>query len=95
MPQIVLSSFFFSPWCWLNAEKYALLDKLKASKSIPYMEQEGQNLGAGSINQKLCKLPRGREHSSGSSVCELGKFASCCTQLALLWQEFYKKSLSR
>ena len=41
--RIVLRCFSFLPWYWLNTEKYALLYKLKAIKTIPYMEQEAQN----------------------------------------------------
>ena len=31
------------PWCWLITEKYVLLDKLKAIKSISYTEKGAQN----------------------------------------------------
>ena len=48
-----LGLLYFPSWYWLNTEKYALLDKLKAIKSIPYTEQEAQNLGARSTNWKF------------------------------------------
>ena len=89
--QRVLSHSSFLPWYWLNTEKYAFLDKIKAIKSIPYIEQEAQNSRAGSTIQKLPKSPQGREHISGDNVCKLGKFPSHNKQLALLWWGFYKK----
>ena len=58
---LVPSFYSFPAWYWLNTEKYALLDKLKAIKSIPYTEQETQNSWAGSRNWKLHKLPCGKE----------------------------------
>ena len=60
----VLSCFSFPPWYWLNTEKYALLDKLKAIKSISYTEKGAQISGAGSRNQKLPKLLCGRKYGS-------------------------------
>ena len=76
----VLSHFSFPPWYWLNTEKYVLLDKLKAIKSIPYMEQEVQNSWAGNTNWKLQKSPRIKEPCQGTTpgkmplVHALGKF---------------------
>ena len=68
-----------------------MLDKLKAIKSILYMEQEAQNSQAGSTNQKLHKSPWGKECSNGrGDVHELGKFLSYCTQLAPLCGDFTK-----
>ena len=56
-------AFVSLPCRWLNTVKYVLLDKFKAIKFIPYMEQEVQNSGTGSTNQKLHKLPCSREYS--------------------------------
>ena len=83
---MVLSCFSLPPWYWLNTEKYALLDKLKAIKSIPYTKQEAHSSREGNTNQKMCKSPRGRECGSwGGDVHELGEFPSRHMQLALLW----------
>ena len=69
--------------------------KLKAIKLFLYVEQEVQNLWAGSTNWKLSKSPHGREHGSvaGEDVKELGKFPSSQRQLIPLWQILQKPAL--
>ena len=70
---MVLSHFSFLPWYWVNTEKYTLLDKLKAIRSITYTEEETQNSWPGSTNRNLTShhvartMPRNcnREHRGG------------------------------
>ena len=59
-------------------EKYAFLDKLKAIQSIPYTEQEAQNLWVGSTNGKLHKRHHMAKNAAerGGDVNELDKFPS-------------------
>lgn len=81
----------------LNTWKYALVNKLRAIKSIIYMERvffwwpkyEGTQCSqAVNINQKLCTSLHGMKNGKGRIINESGKLLSLCGSctVAGIWQ---------